>query len=173
MVQVDDCSAAGMFTVLKKSSPDKNIPMSNIIVYVSDTCNTMFGKHNSVSTMLRAEVPYVLTVKCACHRINLCTFFSCANLCTTSKSLEDMQHFAHFRNIYAHFHTASLRQQDLIQFQKFVNVKPHKLLGIGQTRWLSLKMCVSRVLEQWDALTLYFTCFVAKQRDPSLISLHP
>ena len=45
-------------------------------------------------------------------------------------------------------------------------LKPHKLLGIGQTRWLSLESCVSRVLEQWDALRLYFTGVVAEKKDP-------
>jgi len=161
MVEVNDCTAAGIFSALKKSFTDKKIPMSNIMGYASDTCNTMFGIHHSVSTMLKAEVPYVLTVKCACHMINLCASHACL---TMSKTLEDM-----CRNIYAHFHTSFLRQQDLIQFQEFVNVKPHKLLGIGQTRWLSLEMCVSRVLEQWDALTLYFTSFVSEKRDPSYI----
>lgn len=45
-------------------------------------------------------------------------------------------------------------------------LKPHKLLGIGQTRWLSLESCVRRVLEQWDALRLYFTGVVAEKKHP-------
>lgn len=34
--------------------------------------------------------------------------------------------------------------------------KPHKLLKVGQTRWLSLETCVSRLLEQYDALLSFF-----------------
>ena len=38
----------------------------------------------------------------------------------------------------------------------FVDSKPHKLLKAGQTRWLSLEMCVNRLLEQYDALLSFF-----------------
>ena len=44
----------------------------------------------------------------------------------------------------------------MLEFQKFVDVQPHNILAPGQTRWLSLRACVQRLLEQWDALTLYF-----------------
>lgn len=46
---------------------------------------------------------------------------------------------------------------DFEEFQQFVHVKPHKLLHPSQTRWLSLQMVVSRLLEQYNALKLYFT----------------
>ena len=45
--------------------------------------------------------------------------------------------------------------------------QPHKMLKLSQTRWLSLKSCVTRILEQWEALRLYFTAFVADEKDPS------
>lgn len=35
-------------------------------------------------------------------------------------------------------------------------MKPHKLLHIGQIRWLSLLQVVERLLEQLPALKLYF-----------------
>ena len=44
------------------------------------------------------------------------------------------------------------------------------MLSFGQTRWLSLEQCVSRMLEQWDALTLYFSSIVAEKRDPSYVT---
>nr|CAH7768616.1 unnamed protein product [Callosobruchus chinensis] len=42
------------------------------------------------------------------------------------------------------------------EFQIFLNLKPHKLLQPSQTRWLSLSAVIIRVLEQYDALKLYF-----------------
>ena len=42
-------------------------------------------------------------------------------------------------------------------FQDFLEIDNHKILSPGQTRWLSVHSCVKRILEQWDALTLYFT----------------
>ena len=41
------------------------------------------------------------------------------------------------------------------------------MLKLSQTRWLSLESCVNRVLEQWEALRLYFIAFVAESKDPS------
>ena len=45
---------------------------------------------------------------------------------------------------------------------------PQKILKPSQTRWLSLHSCVSRVLEQWDALILYFQA--VSQQDHLLVS---
>ena len=44
------------------------------------------------------------------------------------------------------------------------------MLPFGQTRWLSLEQCVSRMLEQWDVSTLYFSSIVAEKRDPSYVT---
>ncbi|MPC70123.1 hypothetical protein E2C01_064362 [Portunus trituberculatus] len=49
-------------------------------------------------------------------------------------------------------------------FLSFVNVRPHKLLHPNQTRWLSLHMVVVRLLEQYEALKLYFTGAVLDDR---------
>lgn len=38
-----------------------------------------------------------------------------------------------------------------------MSTSPHKLLHPSQTRWLSLVAVVDRLLEQWDALKLFFT----------------
>ncbi|KAL1446714.1 hypothetical protein MTO96_044491, partial [Rhipicephalus appendiculatus] len=42
------------------------------------------------------------------------------------------------------------------EFQKLAEVKPHKLLHPSQTRWLSLEVVVTRLLEQMPALILFF-----------------
>lgn len=41
--------------------------------------------------------------------------------------------------------------------QQFFGVDIHKILSPANTRWLSLKQCVDRVLEQLPALIPYFT----------------
>ena len=119
----------------------------------------MFGENLSVSTLLKKDLPHVAAIKCSCHMIHLCASNSCLKLSTT---LEDL-----CRNIYSHFSRSTLRQKDFVQFQEFVEVQPHKLLKLSQTRWLSLESCVTRILEQWEALRLYFTAFVAEGKDPS------
>ena len=71
------------------------------------------------------------------------------------KTLEDL-----FRDVFAHFHRSSKRQDTFKEFQSFFAIEPHKLLSPAQTRWLSLQECVSRLLEQYEALKHYFL-FVA------------
>lgn len=44
-----------------------------------------------------------------------------------------------------------------MQFQQFLNLNVHKILHPSQTRWLSLSSVEQRIVEQWDALKLYFS----------------
>ena len=63
--------------------------------------------------------------------------------------------------ISAHFSCSSKRQEEFEDFQEFTNTKYHRILQPGQTRWLSLHRCVDRLLEQFNALKLYFTSVVS------------
>ena len=130
---------------------------SNIMGYSSDTTNVMFGEHNSVSQMLRAEYPNVYSVKCSCHLIHLASSYAAKML---PKHLEDL-----CRDIFNHFHRSSKRQDAYREFQEFFNVEPRQLLSPGQTRWLSLEACVNRILEQYLALQHYFV--LTANEDPT------
>ena len=44
-------------------------------------------------------------------------------------------------------------------FEDFLEIDNQKILSLGQTRWLSVHSYFKWILEQWDALTLYFTLF--------------
>lgn len=162
MAVVEKCDAQSLYDAIKKCFEDKDIPLNNIIGFASDTCNVMFGERHSVAALMKADYPNISFVKCSCHIIHLCVSHACLKLST---SLEDL-----CRNIYAHFSRSSLRQHELKEFQQFLNISPHKMLSFGQTRWLSLEACVSRILEQWDALTLYFTSVVSENHDPSYVT---
>lgn len=88
-------------------------------------------------------------MKCVCHSAHLCTSEAYTNL---PRPCEDLS-----RNIYSFLKCSSKRMSELQQFQKFLDIKPHRLLHPSQTRWLSLGAVVSCLLEQWDAVKLYFT----------------
>lgn len=68
------------------------------------------------------------------------------------RSVEDL-----LRNIGSHFSRSYGRQEKLKEFQIFFQVDIHKILLPSNTRWLSLKACVDRILEQFDPLNAYFT----------------
>ncbi|KAJ8939882.1 hypothetical protein NQ318_023222 [Aromia moschata] len=49
------------------------------------------------------------------------------------------------------------RFDTLKEFQTFTDTPIHKILHPSQTRWLSLESAVNRILEQYNALVLFFT----------------
>ncbi|CAB4006035.1 zinc finger MYM-type 1-like [Paramuricea clavata] len=138
MVEVEDGTAKGIYAAVKQSFSDLHVPVNNIIGYSSDTCNVMFGEYNSISQLLRAKFPDVVTVKCSCHLIHLVSSQAALQL---PKGLEDL-----CRDVFAHFRRSSKRQDTYKEFQEFFKVEPHKLLAPAQMRWLSLEACVNRIL---------------------------
>lgn len=88
-------------------------------------------------------------MRCICHSLHLCCSVACKSLL---RRLEDFS-----RNVFNFFSHSSKRQSQLIEFQQFLNIDVHKILHPSQTRWLSLAGVVDRLLEQWDALKLFFT----------------
>ncbi|KAK9977095.1 hypothetical protein ABG768_018916 [Culter alburnus] len=97
----------------------------------------MKGKHNSVSSRLRNDLPGITVQRCVCHSLHLCASEACKQLPRRCKDLA--------RDIYGYFKN------------NFCHVEPHKLLKPSQTRWLSLSEVVKRVSAQWNALRLFFT----------------
>jgi hypothetical protein len=147
VVQKGAC-AERIFDLIIENLNKENIPLSNVVGFASDGCNTMMGEFNSVQQKLTKEMPGIIVQKCICHSIHLCASTACRAL---PRSCEDLA-----RNIYAVFKNSNKRIAMLQEFQHFCEVEPHKILRLSQTRWLSLESVVHRILEQWDALKLFF-----------------
>lgn len=149
LLQVTDSTAVGLYTSLVNFFKEHDIPyLSNMVGFAADGTNTMMGAKNSLQALLKKDVPRLFIMKCVCHSLALCASYACGKI---PDELEDL-----VKSIYSYFKYSSKRQIEFKEFQKFVEVKPHKLLRPCQTRWLSLHACISRVLEQWSALQLYF-----------------
>lgn len=58
--------------------------------------------------------------------------------------------------IYNHFSSSSKRQYAFKGIQSILDLQNYKILRPLQTRWLSIVAVIERLLEQWDALILYF-----------------
>ncbi|XP_028408810.1 uncharacterized protein LOC114531390 [Dendronephthya gigantea] len=157
MAEIVQGTAEGIYSTVKHVFAELHIPMERMIGYSSDTTNVMFGEFNSVSQLLMSEFPNVFSVKCSCHLIHLVSSYAALKL---PKGLEDL-----VRDVYNHFHRSSKRQEVYQQFQKFYDAEPRKLLSPGQTRWLSLQLCVDRILEQYLALQHYFV--LVANEDPT------
>ena len=60
------------------------------------------------------------------------------------------------KDITSYFSRSSKRQNDFTTIQDVVQAVNHRIPKLAQTRWLSRENVVSRILEQWKVLVLYF-----------------
>ena len=66
-------TAQSIFDQLDATFEAKGIPWKNVVAFISDNCNTMVGKRNSVVTKIKEKNSAVFDIGCVCHLANLCT----------------------------------------------------------------------------------------------------
>ncbi|XP_064077740.1 uncharacterized protein LOC135195423 [Macrobrachium nipponense] len=156
-------SGESLFEMIMHILNSNNIPLNNLVGLAADGASNIMGAYNSLSSRLRQHLSDLKIFKCTCHSIHLCASEASKVL---PRQCEDL-----LRNIYTRFSHSAKRKYEFLQFQKLFSLKPHKLLHVSQTRWLSLHQAVERVLEQWEALKQYFVSIegVEKLRSINLI----
>lgn len=135
-----------------------------MIGFGSDGCNSMMGSNNSVASRMIHNFPGITIWTCICLSLHLCTSEACKSL---PKRFEDLA-----RRVFSCFSMSSKGSAQFVQFQEFCSTPIHKLLHPSQTRWLSLQLVVHRLLEQWDALVLYFNDKVLTERLTTVNLIH-
>ena len=154
LVELPHGTAEILFNTLMDMFEKDDIPLSNIIGFAADTTNVMFGGNNSVVSRLKDKIPSIFVLRCICHSAHLCASHACEKLPRTAEEI--------LHDVYNYFCHSAKRQSEFAAFQEFADIEPHRLLRPAQTRWLSLHACVSRLIEQWDALVLYFQAVAAR-----------
>lgn len=141
-------SAQQLFDTLYDELKASDLDLCNCVGFAADTTNVMFGCQNSVVSRLQERNPSLILVKCVCHSISLAVSHATKLL---PKTLEQL-----VRECNSYFSHSSKRLKDLSDFQDFMQCQHHRILKLHDVRWLSLSACISRILEQWKALHLYF-----------------
>ncbi|XP_012522038.1 uncharacterized protein LOC105828318 [Monomorium pharaonis] len=148
LIEIKNASAQSLYDTIVNFFKENNIPYKlNMIAFAADGAHAMMGRNHSLKTLL-TDIPNLFVIKCVYHSLALCVSHACASL---PNYLEKF-----VRNIYTYMQYSFKRQSQFKDFQVFLNLKPHKLLQPAQTRWLSLQLVVNRILEQYEALILYF-----------------
>lgn len=124
-----------------------NILIDNLIGLATDGGSTMAGHLTGLKTRLKRDTDFFY-MKCTCHSLHLCSSYACKYLPDKIESL--------CRKIYNFFSHSPKRISEFKEFQEYCSIKPHKILGLSLTRWLALEKVISRIIEQWQALQLYF-----------------
>ena len=147
-VVVENGSAVSLFNSFKHLFEERNIPITNIIGFVSDNCSTMLGKKKWIPKITQRYFTSVLVLGCVCHSFALCASHAVSVLTLFLESL--------LKDITLYFSRSSKRQNDFTTIQDVVQAVNHRIPKLAQTRWLSRENVVSRILEQWEVLVLYF-----------------
>ena len=77
LLEVAESDADTLVQALTSFFNKNQIPLSNIISYMSDTTNVTFGQQHSVVTLLKGITPHLYTMKCLCHSGHLCASDAC------------------------------------------------------------------------------------------------
>lgn len=147
-VTVEYGTAKALYDAVKETLKSRNIPLTNIIGFASDNCSTMMGSNGGFQKLLKDDVPSAFIMGCVCHSFALCASHAVSVL---PSYLE-----AFLKDVTAYFSRSSKRNRDFRQIQDVVDVVNHKIPKLAQTRWLSRENVITVILEQYDALLLYF-----------------
>lgn len=122
MVEMESATAEALYNCLKNVISKNKVLLSNCIGIASDTCNVMFGECNYVTSLLKRDIPNIVSIKCSCHLIHLAASKACLKL---PRSVEDL-----LRNLGSHFSRSYGRQSKFKKLQIFFGTAIHKILHL-------------------------------------------
>ncbi|KAK3921139.1 LOW QUALITY PROTEIN: Zinc finger protein 862, partial [Frankliniella fusca] len=126
----------------------------------TDGASNLCGKHNSVYSRFRDEIPDVVLVRCVCHSLHGAASKAAAQLPADLEFL-----VRETRNWFAKSPLKRLQYKDLFAA---INdgAMPQALVQLVRTRWLAWGKAVGVILSQWLELKTHFQV-LSNQNDPN------
>lgn len=149
LVDLKGADAQSLFDTLSEALTNANLNIKDAIGFGADTTNVMFGEQGGIIAKIRHVNPHCMFIKCVCHSTALCV--SHASKHNIPRAINQT-----VQEVYGYFAHSSKRQREFAEYQDFIGTKKHKILKHYEIRWLCLHACIKRILEQWDALKLFF-----------------
>ena len=109
----------------------------------------MISEGSAVFGELKRRVPHVIAHPCICHKSALAfkdTFVGLEN------DILPLVRYA-----YSYINASSKRREEFKAYQNNCHVKDNEILKLVSTRWLELFKVVSRILDNREPLTLFFS----------------
>jgi hypothetical protein len=149
-VEVKDGTADTIHSVLVATLDHYRIPLERMTAFASDGASVMTGCNNGVGVKLKESNPYLFSIHCIAHRLQLASI----------DSVNEDKSFQHFectlRLLNSYFGKSTLRMHALEEMQRECGDPLLKPVRISDTRWLSTHAAVSRVQEIFTSLLLLF-----------------
>jgi hypothetical protein len=123
------------------------IPYENLIGIGTDGAKNLIQENHdshSLFALLLTRQPRLYGVRCICHSINLVSSHASDVLPSQIERL--------LRDVYNYFAYSYKTTANLSKVQEEFSIAKHKIVSYNKIRWLSLKNCVTRILQQWNAV---------------------
>jgi hypothetical protein len=160
MLSLKECNQAStgenIFKALDEELTQLKIPWQNCISFAADNASVMTGKSKGVAAFRVEQIPSVYLLGCACHLMHLSA--------SKAASAMSVQVDELLTDVYFYLDKSRKRMQELKRFQSLHDLDVHKILKHVSVRWLSIGICLSRLLEQWPALSDLFESETKSQR---------
>jgi hypothetical protein len=158
LILVEKVTAAELFTAIKNFLTNLGLSLEKLVGIGTDGANNLCGKHNSLYTLLKAENPRLILIRCICHSLDN----------AASAAVEEMPAVVDFlcKEIFNWFSCSSLRRIEYRRlFDALNNGKNfHNFVQISSTRWLARYNAINTILQHWDELKLHFGLIVNKEK---------
>lgn len=155
-VKLKACSSDNIFKAIVDTLEQHNIPWSNLISILMDSCNTMRGIKNGVEVQIRKhKAPLLLDIGGeVCHTVNNCAKKFTEPFLKYLESLCD--------SIYFDIKSADKREI-FFELAILLNVKALKPLSRPDHRWLYVLVVLERIEYLWDVLILFYFSWLSKE----------
>ena len=151
-------SGENIFKVMDNELTKRAILWENCIGFFSDNASVMMGVHKGVVAHVIKKCPNVAVIGCPCHLIHLAAQRAASQL---TVDIEDM-----LVDIYYYLEKSAKGQKELKKCQLLCGAATQKILKHVSTRWLSLGICLYRLLEPWTALENFVSQHLLKPSSP-------
>lgn len=150
LIPVTSTTAESLYQHIKDYFVEIGLNLKQCFALGTDGASNLCGRHQSVYTLMKRDIPELLLVKCICHSLHLV----CSHASEELPSCIDHM----LRETYNWFHRSALRKEAYMEIYKLINdgKEPLQLVPLSGTRWLARSNSVKRILDQWSSLKLHF-----------------
>ncbi|XP_078042319.1 uncharacterized protein LOC144472815 [Augochlora pura] len=145
-VSIKSISADVLFKCFDYALAKHNIPIKNVVGISSSNADVMVGKHHSFVALFEKRNPEVVIIPCICQKLNLISI-------QASQFIPDNVNKLMHR-IFNYTGQSGKGKLELEELQMFAS--RHRMQEPSQTRWLLMRECIIKLLEEWAILLIYF-----------------
>ncbi|XP_034056592.1 uncharacterized protein LOC117535995 isoform X2 [Gymnodraco acuticeps] len=146
LVPLDDGKADTVVAAIKRVIQEKGLPTNKLYGLGTDGAAVMTGRLNGVAKQLTDDIPWLVAVACAAHRLAL----ACKGASETVKYMATFRN--HLQDLHLFFRNSANRSAALHNAATTLGLSDLKVKEVKDTRWLSQEMAVQNLRRNLPAV---------------------